>query len=61
MAGFMAAAMSTGSLSSGEDDATAQVDNCLFGHRTHRGVGQDEVAQGAVGGAAHAVDAGDEG
>ena len=32
----------------GEGDATAQVDHRLLGHRTHRGVGQDEVTKGAV-------------
>ena len=45
----------------GQYDAPAEIDDRLFGHRTHRGLRQDEVAQGAVGGAAYAVDAGDEG
>ena len=48
MAGFIAAATAIGSLSVGQHDAAAEVDHGLLGHRAHRGVGQDEVAQPPV-------------
>ncbi len=44
----------------GKPDAAADVDDGLLRHRSQAGVGEDEVAQGAVGRASDAVDAGDE-
>jgi hypothetical protein len=44
----------------GKHHTATLVDDGLLGHRTHGGVGQDEVADRAVGRAAHSVDAGDQ-
>jgi hypothetical protein len=44
----------------GKHDTATLVDDGLLGHRAHGGVRQDEVADRAVGRAAHSVDAGDQ-